>query len=239
MKARFAADRVLGEGEGHPADPRSSVGQMVGRIEFFPHGRLLGAPSSSSYQLYDEAHTSRGYTTEAVPLLVDYLFGAQKKHRVQLVIVPENAASRRIAEKCGFIHEGRIRGAFFNDAAQPRRGPVRTAAHRPAALARTSPWTQRSHPPAHPLPRLEHRERHRHDHRGRRHDRWKTTLPRPSARRRRRARLARVADGRDAGRQHEHDEVTSTTLITSFTSTHQYAHEPVLRPSPAARPWRA
>ena len=31
------------------------------------------------------------------------------------MIVPENAASRRIAEKCGFVLEGTARGAFFND----------------------------------------------------------------------------------------------------------------------------
>jgi ribosomal-protein-alanine N-acetyltransferase len=31
-----------------------------------------------------------------------------------LVIVPENAPSRRIAEKCGFQLEGTARGAFFN-----------------------------------------------------------------------------------------------------------------------------
>ena len=39
----------------------------------------------------------------------------KKEHRIQLVIVPENAGSRRIAEKCGFILEGTARGAFFND----------------------------------------------------------------------------------------------------------------------------
>ena len=31
------------------------------------------------------------------------------------MIVPGNVASRRIAEKCGFTYEGRVRGAFFND----------------------------------------------------------------------------------------------------------------------------
>jgi len=30
------------------------------------------------------------------------------------VIVPDNAPSRRIADKCGFQLEGRARGAFFN-----------------------------------------------------------------------------------------------------------------------------
>ena len=53
--------------------------------------------------------------TEAVQLLVDYLFGAKKEHRIQLVIVGENGASRRIAETCGFALEGTVRGAFFND----------------------------------------------------------------------------------------------------------------------------
>ena len=47
-------------------------------------------------------------------LLVDYLFGARKVNRISLVIVPENAPSRRVAEKCGFQLEGTARGAFFN-----------------------------------------------------------------------------------------------------------------------------
>jgi [ribosomal protein S5]-alanine N-acetyltransferase len=32
-----------------------------------------------------------------------------------LVIVGDNGASLRIAEKCGFVFEGTVRGAFFND----------------------------------------------------------------------------------------------------------------------------
>lgn len=53
--------------------------------------------------------------TEAVQLLVDYLFATKKEHRIHLVIVPGNAASQRIADKCGFTVEGTVRGAFFND----------------------------------------------------------------------------------------------------------------------------
>jgi len=53
--------------------------------------------------------------TEAVQLLTDYLYATKKINRIHLVIVPENAASRRIAEKCGFTLEGTLRGAFFND----------------------------------------------------------------------------------------------------------------------------
>jgi RimJ/RimL family protein N-acetyltransferase len=88
--------------------------EMAGHIEFFKPVGYWDA-FELSYQLYDEAFAGRGYMSEAVQLLVDYLFGAKKQHRIQLVIVPENAASRRIAEKCGFTLEGTARGAFFND----------------------------------------------------------------------------------------------------------------------------
>ena len=113
MKTRFAQTGFWEKEEGTLLI-RTLDGQIVGHIEFFPPVGYWDA-FELSYQLYDDAQAGRGYTTEAVQLLVDYLFGAKKKHRIQLVIVPENAASKRIAEKCGFVHEGRIRGAFFND----------------------------------------------------------------------------------------------------------------------------
>jgi RimJ/RimL family protein N-acetyltransferase len=89
-------------------------GELAGHIEFFKPVSYWDA-FELSYQLYDDRFTGRGLTTEAVQLLVDYLFAAKKQHRIQLVIVPENAASRRIAEKCGFKLEGTARGAFHND----------------------------------------------------------------------------------------------------------------------------
>jgi RimJ/RimL family protein N-acetyltransferase len=87
--------------------------EIAGHIEFFKPIVYWDA-FELSYQLYDDRFAGQGYTTEAVQLLVDYLFGSKKQHRIQLVIVPENAASCRIAEKCGFTLEGTARGAFFN-----------------------------------------------------------------------------------------------------------------------------
>jgi RimJ/RimL family protein N-acetyltransferase len=89
-------------------------GEIAGHIEFFRPVSYWDA-FELSYQLYDERHAGKGYTTEAVQLLVDYLFGAKKEHRIHLVIVPGNGASQRIADKCGFTLEGTARGAFFND----------------------------------------------------------------------------------------------------------------------------
>ena len=89
-------------------------GEIAGHIEFFRAVSYWDA-FELSYQLYDDRYAGHGYVTEAVQLLVDYLFGAKKEHRIHLVIVPGNGASRRIAEKCGFTLEGTVRGAFFND----------------------------------------------------------------------------------------------------------------------------
>jgi RimJ/RimL family protein N-acetyltransferase len=88
-------------------------GEIAGHIEFFMPVAYWDA-YELSYQLYDARFSGLGYTTDAVELLVDYLFDTKKRHRIQLVIVPENGASRWVAEKCGFVFEGTVRGAFFN-----------------------------------------------------------------------------------------------------------------------------
>jgi RimJ/RimL family protein N-acetyltransferase len=89
-------------------------GELAGHVEFFRPVSYWDA-FELSYQLYGSRFAGRGYTTEAVRLVVDYLFATKPRNRIQLVIVPENGASRRIAEKCGFALEGPVRGAFFND----------------------------------------------------------------------------------------------------------------------------
>jgi RimJ/RimL family protein N-acetyltransferase len=91
----------------------SPDGEIAGHLEFFKPVSYWDA-FELSYQLYDQRFAGKGWTTEAVQLAVDYLFDTKKQHRIQLVIVPENAASIRIADKCGFVREGIARGAFFN-----------------------------------------------------------------------------------------------------------------------------
>ena len=88
-------------------------GKIVGHIEFFKPVSYWDA-FELSYQLYDDRFAGLGWVTEAVQLLVDYLFATKKQERIQLVIVPDNAASMRVADKCGFALEGTARGAFFN-----------------------------------------------------------------------------------------------------------------------------
>lgn len=87
--------------------------RVLGHIEFYKTVNYLDE-FELSYQLYASEERGKGATTEAVGLLVRYLFETRQVNRIRLIIHPENAASRRVAEKCGFRHEGTARGAWYN-----------------------------------------------------------------------------------------------------------------------------
>jgi RimJ/RimL family protein N-acetyltransferase len=55
----------------------------------------------------------RGYGTEITQLVVDYALGACGLHRVSLGVYDFNPRAQRVYEKCGFIHEGRLRHALL------------------------------------------------------------------------------------------------------------------------------
>jgi RimJ/RimL family protein N-acetyltransferase len=66
------------------------------------------------YGLFDRAEMGKGYTTEAVDLLAEYLFDVYQMNRLALYIHPDNAASLRVAQKCGFTKEATAREAWYN-----------------------------------------------------------------------------------------------------------------------------
>ena len=88
--------------------------QMIGYIEFF---KTVGYMDEYElgYLIFKPEHRGKGATTEAVNLMVHYLFETKRMNRLRLIIHPDNASSRRVAEKCGFKHEGTARGAWFNN----------------------------------------------------------------------------------------------------------------------------
>ncbi len=88
-------------------------GRIAGSVEFFPTVRYL-SEVELSYQLFDRADDGHGYVSEAVGLLVRYLFENKGLNRIRLIIHPDNAGSQRVAEKNGFQREGIMRGAFLS-----------------------------------------------------------------------------------------------------------------------------
>lgn len=94
----------------------SPADEILGHIEFFKTVNYLDE-YELSYQVYAPEQRGKGVATEAVKLLVRYLFESKRVNRIRLVIHPENRASRRLAEKCGFRHEGTARGAWYHKGA--------------------------------------------------------------------------------------------------------------------------
>ena len=54
----------------------------------------------------------RGVATTSLATVSDWAFGYLELTRLQLIHAVENAASCRVAEKCGFLHEGTTRSSF-------------------------------------------------------------------------------------------------------------------------------
>jgi|SRR5688500_1411772 len=89
------------------------TGQMIGYIEFFKTVNYLDE-YEIGYLIFRPEYRGKGAATEAVNLMVRYLFETKRMNRLRLIIHTDNASSRRVAEKCGFKHEGTARGAWFN-----------------------------------------------------------------------------------------------------------------------------
>jgi len=56
----------------------------------------------------------KGYATEAIMIMIDYLFLSKPLERVQAKADPENIASCKALEKAGFKREGILRKTFFS-----------------------------------------------------------------------------------------------------------------------------
>jgi len=65
-----------------------------------------------SYHL-GETHQGRGIGTESVTQLVDHVFEQTEIARIFAFISVGNRASRALAEKLGFVHEGTLRDHFI------------------------------------------------------------------------------------------------------------------------------
>ena len=55
----------------------------------------------------------KGYGSEAIKIIVDYLFLSKELMRVQAITGVDNFASHRILEKAGFMKEGIVRNSAF------------------------------------------------------------------------------------------------------------------------------
>lgn len=80
-------------------------GTLIGTINLF---QVLRGSLQSAFIGYflDKKHNGKGYTTEAVKLIVEYAFSQLKLHRIEAGVMPHNIGSIRVLEKSSFHKEG-------------------------------------------------------------------------------------------------------------------------------------
>ena len=96
-----------GEGQWYFVEKKD--GPKIGYVGHFKSKDCIGI----GYMLVKEER-GKGHGSEAVQMIVDYLFLHKNIVRVQAETHPNNRASIRVLEKAGFTLEGRIRKSFFS-----------------------------------------------------------------------------------------------------------------------------
>ena len=81
------------------------AGRFAGEITL---SSVQRGPFQSAYVGYwiDEAQAGQNYTPEGLVLVIRFAFEQLQLHRVQISIIPRNAASRRVVEKLSLRAEG-------------------------------------------------------------------------------------------------------------------------------------
>ncbi|MGB7983174.1 MAG: GNAT family protein [Candidatus Nanopelagicales bacterium] len=102
MVARFRAEARSGRSL---AWAMTLDGRLVGQVTVA--GIMLGSLRGASIGYWiDSRAAGRGLTPMAVAMAADHCFTVLALHRLEIVIRPENTASRRVVEKLGFRAEG-------------------------------------------------------------------------------------------------------------------------------------
>jgi RimJ/RimL family protein N-acetyltransferase len=90
----------------------SKDGRMLGGIGFFPAAKYE-AGYELGYGVFRLEDRGKGVMSEALRIFSAYLFEIKPVQRLQVVTATGNVASRRIAEKCGYRHEGTLRQYYY------------------------------------------------------------------------------------------------------------------------------
>lgn len=100
------AERAIRQSEAYPLFLfRQKDGQIVGGITLSNIRRQPAQAATLGYWVGEE-FAMQGYMTEALQVLRDHAFSALDLSRLEAGCLPDNVASRRLLERCGFQYEG-------------------------------------------------------------------------------------------------------------------------------------
>jgi RimJ/RimL family protein N-acetyltransferase len=92
----------------------ATTGRLAGNVSLWSVDRDEQRSASIGYRTAPWAR-GRGVATAAVGAVTRWAFGALGLERIELPHAIDNAASCRVAEKCGYPAEGVLRGAYRTD----------------------------------------------------------------------------------------------------------------------------
>jgi len=87
-------------------------GSKIGFVAHFYVLHVAGKLLEIGYSLVP-SERGKGYCTEAVKIMVDYLFLSRDTMRIQACTDKRNLASQKVLDKAGFKKEGTMRKYFF------------------------------------------------------------------------------------------------------------------------------
>jgi RimJ/RimL family protein N-acetyltransferase len=87
-------------------------GSRIGFIAHFYVLHVAGRQLEIGYSLLPNER-GKGYCSEAIKIMADYLFLSKDTGRIQAQTDPRNIASQKVLEKAGFKNEGTLRKSFF------------------------------------------------------------------------------------------------------------------------------
>ncbi len=100
------AERAIRQGEAYPLFMfRQKDGQVVGGITLSNIRRQPAQAGTLGYWV-GEAYAMQGYMSEALEAVREHAFSTLDLSRLEAACLPDNVASRRLLERCGFKYEG-------------------------------------------------------------------------------------------------------------------------------------
>jgi len=86
---------------------------IIGSIGYFSNGAYVNG-YEIGFHIFKAEHRSKGYMTEALKIMSNYLFQNFETPRLQVMMDVDNIGCQKVAEKCHYRHEGTMRKCAFN-----------------------------------------------------------------------------------------------------------------------------
>lgn len=117
LAAMYAQTGLVGRESGFLMVEVASEQKTIGFVRYtsspFPDADVPGI--DIGYGIADADYRRKGYATEALVLLLDYLFSGYPIERISAYTDADNTPSRRLLARLGFSCEGTLRSAVFRD----------------------------------------------------------------------------------------------------------------------------